>query len=52
MIHFVKTLSHPNLINLASVTGEAHSFHLYYEYVPFRLESWVLGVNEELAKEL
>ena len=49
MIHFIKTLSHPNLINLNSVSGGTDSFHLYYEYVPFKLESWVLGVNEEMA---
>lgn len=52
MIHFIKSATHPYLVNLTRVHEESPTVHLYYEYAPFKLEPWLLAVNENLAIEL
>ena len=52
MVHFIKTIKHPYLVNLANTTEEPNACHLYYEYVPIKLESWLLAVNPDLTEDL
>lgn len=52
MVHFIKTAAHPYLINLLNVEESPAQVHLFYEYVPLKLEPWVLGVSHDLTLQL
>lgn len=52
MIHFLKAARHDNLVNLEKALEEEDRIELFYEYVPFRLEKWLLDINEELIHSL
>lgn len=45
MIHFLKVARHDNLVNLTQVLEDQNEIQLLYEYVPLRLERWLLDVN-------
>lgn len=45
MIHFLKVARHDNLVNLVKVLEDQNEIQLLYEYVPLRLERWLLDVN-------
>lgn len=48
MIHFIKAARNDSLINLEKILEGSGEVQLYYEYAPFRLEGWIVTVNEEL----
>lgn len=52
MIHFLKVARHDNLINLEKVVEGKNEIVLLYEYAPFRLEKWIVTVNEDLLDSL
>jgi hypothetical protein len=46
MTHFLKVARHENLINLEQVVERKDEVSLFYEYVPFKLEKWIVTVHE------
>lgn len=52
MVHFLKAARHDNLVNLQKVMTTGDQVELHYEYVPFRLEKWVVDINEDLVDVL
>lgn len=52
MIHFLKAARHENLVNLEKALEEEDRIEVFYEYVPFRLEKWLLDINEDLIHTL
>jgi hypothetical protein len=52
MIHFLKVARHDNLINLEKVVEGKDEIILLYEYAPFRVEKWIVTVNEDLLDSL
>lgn len=52
MVHFLKAAKHENLVNLEKVLTNEDQIQLYYEYAPFRLEKWVVDINEDLIESL
>ena len=52
IIHFIKLSRNTHLVNLEKVMENEQEITLFYEYVPFRLEPWLLDINEELVGDL
>ena len=52
MIHFLRAARHDNLVNIEKVLEGQEAIELHYEYAPFRLEKWVVAVNEDLINSL
>ena len=52
IIHFMKVAKHAHLVNLERFNEGSDVFELYYEYVPFRMENWLLEVDSELITSL
>lgn len=48
MIHFFKAVKHESLINFLKILEAPHEIQIYYEYAPFRLEKWLVMVDEGL----
>jgi hypothetical protein len=46
MVYLLNAVKHPHLVNLEKVQQTPNCIDLYYEYAPFRLEKWLLEVNE------
>lgn len=52
MTHFLKVARHECLINLENVVERKDEVILFYEYAPFKLEKWIVTVNEDLLESL
>ena len=48
MMHFIRAARNYSLVNLEKILEGSGEVQLYYEYAPFRLEGWIVTVNEEL----
>lgn len=49
MAYFLKAARHDHLVNVDRMLEGQDYVELYYDYVPMRLEKWLLDVNEELV---
>jgi len=52
MVYLLNVVKHDNLVNVERVLEGEDCVDLYYEYAPFRLEKWLLEVNEEAVETL